>query len=196
MKNKATTTSAIPQHLIAGLIPGSGIEFFGLPETKEVKWLQNGHVRDFSELPLAAFITLLNALRKQPGAKKVLKKLSGNTARQVELFTYFCYGGLDNCPDMVNGELKEFENYRHSRDCISLEFKPLKINGRRLKSREIKMIDLFVDDTKDEFVALDLGITRSTLNQHKRGLFQKAGVFNKPGLMIAAFKQQLNAAIR
>ena len=196
MKSKTTTTSPIPQHLIAGLIPGSGIEFFGFPETKEVKWLQNGHMHDFADLPPAAFVTLLNALNKQPGAREVLRKQDGRKARQVELFTYYCYGGLDNQPDMVNGELQEFENYRHSRDCISLVFKELKINGEVLKPREIQMIDLFGDDTKDEVVAEELGITRSTLNQHKRGLFKKAGVFNKPGLMIAAFKQQINAVIR
>ena len=191
MQSKSTTSVSNPQHLIAGLVPGSGIEFFGIPETREVKWLQNGHVHDFSELPPKLYVVLANALNRNENAKKALRTQAKELKRQVELFIYYEFGGLDSKPDLVGETLQEPENFRHSRDCISLNFKKLKLDGHPLHEREIKMIDMFTDDAKDETVAEELGITRSTLNHHKKKLYTKANVFTKPALLMKAFRQQL-----
>lgn len=203
MQNKCTTLPDNPQHLIAGIQKNDhSIEFFGIHETMEVRFLQNGKTHRFSELKKTELFLLINAFESDRKAVEILKYLKnpdGTLAklgfkRMLELYTYFCYGSLNHTPDIDNGVLSKPENYRHRRDCISLQFqhKVLRINGHALKPREVIMIDLFADDLKDDVVALELGITTTTLNQHKRELFDKAGgVQTKTALMIKAAKDEL-----
>jgi len=161
----------------------------------EVNWLQNGHTHAFSELSLADFTILSNAYRSNEAARKHLKyDPQGNEIpyrRQVELYTYFMFGGLDGKPDLVDGRLQEPENYRHSEDCPSLKFKQIKLDGCPLKARELRMIDLMAEDYKDEVVAAEMGISVSTYNQHKRSLFDKTGTGSRTGLMLAAVRNKI-----
>ncbi|MBT0607609.1 helix-turn-helix transcriptional regulator [Aequorivita echinoideorum] len=202
MHNKCTTENQHPQHLIAGIQKtDSNIEFFGIHETMEVRFLQNGKTHTFNELKGKNAIAVIEAFEADHEAKKILQNITaadGTPARlsyqrMVELYIYFCYGSLDGTPDIVDGILSQPENYRHRRDCISLRFKHkvLRINGQALKPREVIMIDMFADDHKDDVVALELGITTTTLNQHKRSLFEKTGVQTKTALMIKAGKEGL-----
>ena len=203
MHSKCTTQNPNPQHLVAGIQKNdNSIEFFGIHETMEVRFLQNGRTHRFNELKKADLFLLINAFESDRKAVEILKNLKkpdGSPAnlgykRMLELYTYFCYGNLNHTPDIENGVLSQPENYRHRRDCISLQFqhKVLRINGHALKPREVIMIDLFSDDLKDDVVAFELGITTTTLNQHKRELFDKAGgVQTKTALMIKAAKEEL-----
>ena len=202
MNDKCTLLQGPAQHLIAGLVPGSkDIEFYGIPETKEVRWLQNGQDHAFKDLSPRHYMMLLNAYMCDASARRLLERIidtSGrevrlDVTRQVMLYTYYCYGDLDSQPDIKDGVLQPAENYRHERDCISLQFdsKEITINGIPLKNREIRMIDSFSQEDKDEIVAIELGIVRNTLNQHKKTLFQKAGVFTKIGLMVKVFEERI-----
>ncbi len=202
MQNKSTISSQHPQHLIAGIQKkDNSVEFFGIHETMEVRFLQNGKTHHFKELKKEHLFLVINAFEADRQAVAVLRNLKNpdgtpanlKYARMVELYVYFCYGNLNHTPDIENGVLSKPENYRHRRDCISLQFKhkTLRINGQPLKPREVIMIDLFSDDLKDDVVALELGITTTTLNQHKRELFDKAGVHTKTALMIRAVKDEL-----
>lgn len=190
MQSKTTTNSDNPQHLIAGLNQNdSSIEFFGFRETKTVKFLQNGQTHDFKELPPAVFVQLLNAYNSNSEAKKFLGSKPVSTIRKVELFTYYVWGDLDADPDYRDGALQDPENFRHTYDCPSLQFKKLQLNGAKLKPREVVMIDLFGKDYKDEVVAMEMGITRATLSQHKRELFDKTGTGSKLGLVLEASRK-------
>lgn len=202
MQNKYTTTNPNPQHLIAGIQKNdSSIEFFGIHEKMEVRFLQNGKTHLFRELKKEDLFLVIKAFEADRKAVEILHNLTNpdktpanlSYARKLELYVYFCYGNLNHTPDIVDGVLSKPENYRHRRDCISLQFKHkcLCINGQALKPREVIMIDLFSDDLKDDVVALELGITTTTLNQHKRELFDKAGVQTKTALMIKAAKDEL-----
>ena len=202
MNGKSTLFQTPAQHLIAGLVPGSeDIEFYGIPQTKEVRWLQNGQDHAFKDLSPRHYIMLLNAYNGDGRAQQLIKGIEIidgtviqlSVTRQVELYTYYCFGDLDNAPDIKDGVLQPAENYRHERDCISLQFdsKEITINGIPLKPREIRMIDSFSQEDKDEIVAIELGIVRNTLNQHKKSLFLKAGVFSKIGLMVKAFEERI-----
>jgi DNA-binding CsgD family transcriptional regulator len=197
MKDKTTTSLQHSQHLIAGLLKQDcGIEFFGIQETLEVQWIQNGKVHSFKKLSPGDFSRLVNAYKSNAEAVqhiscRVEEGSFVSFTRQVELYTYFMYGGLDGKPDLVNEELQEPENYRHSKDCISLKFKRIKLNGCPLKERELIMIDLMAQDHKDEVIALHMGIAHSTYNQHKKELFNKTGIQTKPGLMLAAMRQRI-----
>lgn len=198
MQDKCTTLDQNPQHMIAGIQKNdNSIEFFGIHNTMEVRFLQNGKTHYFKELKGKDAILIIKAYESDPEAQQQIKNLSPDKnlpfKRQIELYTYFCFGRLDGTPDIKDGELSYPENYRHRRDCISLGFKykTFRINGNALKLREIIMIDGFAEDLKDDVVAQKLNITTTTLNQHKRGLFDKAGVMTKPALMIRASKDGL-----
>jgi len=197
MKDKSTTSLQHSQHLIAGLLKQDcGIEFFGIPETMEVQYIQNGKVHSFKKLSPEDFSRLVNAYKSNAEAVKHLSCRVENgdfvsLIRQVELYTYFMYGGLDGNPDLVNDKLQESENYRHSRDCISLKFKKIKLNGSPLKPREVQMIDLFIDDDKDDVIAEKMGIAVSTYNQHKKELFTKTGLHTKTAVSVAAVRQRI-----
>lgn len=199
MQDKCTTPKINPQHLIAGLLQKDcNIEFYGLPETMKVEWLQHGRSRPFHELPRLHFSLLASAYHSNPTARehlsiRVEKGSFISFSRQVELYTYFMYGGLDHKPDIQNGTLKQPENYRHQQDCISLHFKKIRLNGSPLKPREITMIDLMAreEDFIDEVIATKMGLARSTYNQYKKELFTKTGIISKPGLMVAAMRQRI-----
>ncbi|RXG32015.1 hypothetical protein [Leeuwenhoekiella marinoflava] len=202
MNDKSTLLQAPAQHLIAGLVPGSeDIEFYGIPETKEVRWLQNGQDHAFEDLSPRHYMMLLNAYMCDASARRLLERITDrngrhvklDVTRQVMLYTYYCYGDLDNQPDIKNGKLQPAENYRHERECISLQFdsKEITINGIPLKNREIRMIDSFSQEDKDEIVAIELGIKRQTLNKHKKELFGKSGVSTKIGLMVKVFEERI-----
>jgi len=197
MKNKTTTSLQHSQHLIAGLLKKDcGIEFFGILETMQVQWLQNGNVHSFEELSAKNYTILANAYNSNAAALQHISCIVEQGSfisfkRQVEIYTYFMYGGLDGNPDLVNDELQEPENYRHSRDCISLKFKKIKLNGSPLKSREVQMIDLFIEDDKDDVIAEKMGIAVSTYNQHKKELFTKTGLHTKTAVAVAAVRQRI-----
>ena len=195
MKNKSTTSLQHSQHLIAGLLPeDSNIEFIGIWETMEVKFIKNGRSHDWSELSAKDAATLTNAYNSNKPARFVLSKFKENgksvsRSRQIELYTYFMYGGTDNNPDMIEGVLQEPENYRHSRKCISLKFKTLKLDGNPLKPREIFMLDEMLKDHKNLVIAMSMGISESTFAQHDAELKKKANVHSKPALMRKAVEQ-------
>lgn len=198
MQSKTTTSLQHSQHLIAGLLRKDfGIEFFGLPETMEVQWIQNGRVHSFNELPRGSFAILTNAYNSNRAARKHISSIVDSDGkfispkRQVEIYAYFMYGGLDDKPDLVDDRLQEPENYRHTRNCLSLNFKNIKLNGCPLKPREVQMIDLFMEDHKDEVIAARMGIAVSTYNQHKKELFNKTGLDTKTAVAVAAVRQRI-----
>lgn len=202
MQSKANQKTDTAQPLIAGILKkDSSVEFFGIHETMEVRFIQNGQTHDFGELRGLHARLIVEAYENDPKAKEVISSLcddDGNPLhltykRQLELYTYFCYGDLDGIPDIIHGTLSPSENFRHRRDCVSMQFgrKNLHINGEQLKEREITMIDCFFEDLKDDVVADILGITITTLNQHKKTLFNKAGVQTKTALMIKATQEHI-----
>jgi len=195
MKTKSTTTVQHSQHLIAGLLrKDHGIEFFGIPETMEVQWMQYGKTHPFSALPQEVATACYNSYASNLKFQEKMRdfKEQGriiSTARAIEIYVYFMFGGLDDTPDYIDGCLQEPENYRHSKDCISLDFKVIKLNGSPLKRREITMIDGMVEDYKHDVIAMSMGITTSTYNQHKKELFTKTGTQTTVGLLRDALRQ-------
>lgn len=205
--HKCITKSHTMQPLFAGLRnTREEIEFFGNPQSLTVQWLQDGIARPFDELPPKYYTILLNAMNMDKKARidlEVIRSSKGRIAvpslkRRVELYTYYCYGALDHTADIIDGVLQPTENYRHTKDCFSLnwESKDITIHGIPLLPREIKMLDLFAQDFKDQVVAIELGIASDTLNIHKRSLYKKARVQSKPALMLRAFAEQVIAPVQ
>lgn len=207
MDDKCTNRNPNPQKTMAGISKKDGnIEFFGIRETREVKFFQNGEIHDFSELTRNGLgniaVQIAKFYEQDIPAKKIIRNLEGpdgnkiklSYKRELEIYVYYCWGSLNSVPDVINDVLQKPENFRETINCKSLGFKNKKlcIDGKPLKPREITMIDLFAKDYKDEVIAKELGISMPTFNHHKRTLFDKAGgVMTKTALMIKAVKQQL-----
>lgn len=197
MKTKSINYSRSPQHLIADLFQkNSNIEFLGVPQTLTVLWYQHGETHEFNDLDPHTFAILANAYGQDRAARAILSRKTEHGKRisferQVELYTYFMYGGWDDRPDILDGQLQQCENYRHTRECISLKFdkKQIRLSGSPLKPREIQMLDLIEDDLKDEVIAREMHIAKSTYDQHARELRDKAGVHSKTALAIKASRQ-------
>jgi DNA-binding CsgD family transcriptional regulator len=188
--NKFTVNQTNSQHLVAGICQNdNSIEFFGIKESKQVKFMQNGKTHDFNDLKGKPALAIAYAYSRNQEAKDFFNsyKEDGQQikhCRKIELFVYYMYGGLDHRADFANGELQESENFREQKDCPSLGFKSLRLNGQKLSSREVMMIDCFHKDYTNGHTASLLGIAESTLDYHIRNLLHKAEVQTKTALMI------------
>ena len=194
MQRKTTTLTDFPHHLIAGILKSdNAIEIFGIRKTKEVRFLKNGKTLPFSMLPTNAYILLSNAYYRDTHASSYLSTFGYPVKRQVELYTYYCYGTLDHVPDIINGVLCAAENFRDCIDCPSLAFesKQLCIDGEPLLPREITIIDMIAMDCLDTEIAEALGITVSTLGFHKRDLFKKIDCKTRTAVLKKAMQQHI-----
>ena len=196
MQDKSTHSAASPQHLIAGLLPeDNSVEFFCVGNLK-THWIQNGQSHTWRELPIPLYAVCMNHYNKNEKARAVLGGIEEDGKpvsrdRQLEIYMSLGWGTPDGKPDMINGVLQEMENFRHSRDCMSLRFKQLKIEGKPLKPREIFMLDEMASpaDPVDQTIAIAMKIRRSTFNQHSRALRDKAGVASKHALLMKATRE-------
>lgn len=196
MQSKTTTISETRQ-LPAGIsLDDNNIEFVGNISTKTVIFLQKGNTHRFCELDKKVYNDLKNlylsddvAIKVIPSAFNVLHDLK----RQVEIYTYYMYGQLDNTPDVINGVLQPCENFRETMDCISIQFsnKYIDIEGVVLTARDLKIIDSFSLNNPDKAIAEDLGIAHSTFDFHKRNLFKKLHITTKTEAIVKAFKSKV-----
>lgn len=197
MNSKFTTTDSITQQLPAGVaLNDHNIEFVATKQ-KTVIWLKEGQAHPFGELPKSHLNALLELYLSDEEATKILPRWYPNDARNmlrmVELYTYYMYGQLDSSPDIKNGKLQTCENFRETTDCISLRFKHKYINigGVHLSPRDLQIIDDIYQDLPDKMIADRLGIAQSTLDFHKRNLFNLIGASTKTDALKISFKHQV-----
>ncbi|MFC0605924.1 helix-turn-helix transcriptional regulator [Winogradskyella pulchriflava] len=198
MKHKSTTPVSNLQLLPAGMSPAdNNIEFVGQKPTKTVVWFQFGNAHTWSELPKKyykaceeLFLTDIEAVRILPNH---YKDLAHNVNRLTELYIYHMYGGCDQSPDMIDGVLQPCENFRETKDCLSLEFdnKYIDINGIHLSQRDLKILDMAMENMPDKLIAHHLGITLSTFDFHKKNLFKKLGIDSKVSFVIHGLKNHI-----
>ena len=197
MQRKTNQTSQPSQELIAGmdLRNHNDIEFFGIKKNKTVQFLQGGHVHYFGELPPKFFVLLQNRYNQDRGAREYFEGLDISPVRKIELYTYYLFGDLDHRPDIVNGELRECENFRDTFDCpsLSFDFKSIKLNGAKLNKRDLLIIELSAQGCTDEAIAQELHIKLPTLDCHKKTLFTKTGTDCKLDLVSKSYKQRVIA---
>lgn len=194
MINSYKNTTFLQSPQIAGMMPNdNGVEFIGVRQTKQVIWLQNGNSHYFSDLPYDYYMLLKDAYTNDDKAVAFLSSVTADLNRQIELYTYYMYGAIDATPDIVDGKLSHCENFRDKRDCPSLHWnsKSLKIGEHTLTPRQIVIIDLISNDIPDKAIADTLCVTHSTLDFHKRNLYQAIGVSSKIGLFKLCVKHKI-----
>lgn len=198
MQNKSTINHNNLQELPAGMQPNdANIEFVGQRDTKEIIWFQYGKAHTWAELPKnlydnceELFLTDIEAVKTLPN---YYKESADDVNRLTELYIYHMYGGCDQNPDMVEGILQPCENFRDNKDCLSLEFdkKFIDIEGIHLSQRDLKIIDMCVDNIADKVIADALGISQSTFDFHKKNLFNKLGCDSKVSLVVKSIKNHI-----
>ena len=198
MNDKSTIHNNHLQHLPAGISPTDpNIEFVGQPKTKTVLWFRYGNAHAFSTLPNAIYQVLEELFLTDLKAVTLLSAKYFNAAddikRLTELYTYYMYGQLDSTPDVIDGYLQPCENFRESKDCLSLAFdnKYIDINGIHLAQRDLKILDMMMDNLPDKVIAYNLGISQSTFDFHKKKLYRKIGVDSKVDFVVHGLKAQI-----
>ena len=190
--DKFTTNSLIHQ-IPAGLMIGdTSTELFGCRETKRVFVLSNGQTIKFEELHPTKRALIFEKLLSDEVAIQDLKDLPQSEA--IERFAFCVYGAADHEPDFdCNGNLKQADNFICSNNCQCLkwESKNISIEGNKLTPREIEIVTLLASDQPDKQIDDELGITESTLNTHKKHLFEKFNVYSKSGLITKAISNKI-----
>jgi len=190
--DKFTTNSLIHQ-IPAGLMIGdTSTELFGCRETKQVFALSNGQTIKFEELNPTKRALIFEKLLSDEAAIEDLKNLSQSEA--IERFAFCVYGAADHEPDFdCNGNLKQADNFICSNNCQCLKWqsKNISIDGNKLTPRELEIVTLLASDKPDKQIADELEITESTLNTHKKHLFEKFNVYSKSGLITKAISNKI-----
>jgi DNA-binding CsgD family transcriptional regulator len=192
-KTKVANSQQLIHRLPAGMMQGdNATELFADRNTKKVYAISNGQTIPFSDLP--------GKMRAQVFAKmladgKALIDLKNMEAKEaLDRFAFCIYGAADSNPDFCsNGILKEADNFICGQFCQCLKWnsKKITIKGQKLTSREIEIIQLLATDLSDKMIADQLNISVSTLYTHKKHLFEKAEVFSKNGLIMAAAAEKI-----
>lgn len=179
--------------IIAGIHPAdNGIEFQGIRETKKVLWLQNGSNHYFSDLPTLYFNLLKAAYLNDKKAYQYISTIHKSIIDQVELYTYYMYGGVDGTPDIYEGKLSEPENYRHSKNCRSLGWnKEITIDNYNLSPREIEIIDMMMQNLPDKATAENIGLSHSYFDEVKRKLLRNTNCTSSKELIIKGVQQNV-----
>ena len=174
------------------MIGDTSTELFGCRETKRVYALSNGQTIKFEELHPSKRALIFEKLLSDEAAIADLKNLP--QAEAIEQFAFCVYGAADHEPDFdSNGNLKQADNFICSNNCKCLkwESKNISIHGNRLTPREIEIVTLLASDKPDKQIADELEITESTLNTHKKHLFEKFNVYSKSGLITKAITNKI-----
>jgi len=192
--SKIKEQNQILQPLPAGVSPNdSNIEFVGDKDHKTVWWIQYGKTHPFTDLPSKYYNKLKEAYKADKPAVANLSALNVGIRREVELYTYYIYGDLDTTPDIKDGELQPSENFRDTLDCLSLQWesKNIDFEGKIITTRQLRILDLIVQDLPDKAIADKMGIAQSTLDHHKKALFKALRSSNKTTAMLTAVKAKI-----
>lgn len=187
------TTNPLIHQIPAGIMIGDKrTEMFGCRETKRVFALSDGKTIPFQELNPIKRALIFEKLLSDEAAINDLKELP--QAEAIERFAFCIFGAADHEPDFCeNGKLKEADNFICSNNCKCLKWnsKNISIDGNRLTPRELEIVTLLASDKPDKQIADELEISESTLNTHKKHLFEKFNVYSKSGLITKAITNKI-----
>jgi DNA-binding CsgD family transcriptional regulator len=197
MNSKSTTNYSNNQNLIhripAGMIAGDfSTELFGERKSKKVFGVSNGKTVPFDEINPKMRAQIFERLLDDEKAMEDLKHLPQKEA--IEQYAFCVFGAADSAADFsVDGILQEAENFICSDNCKCLNWKSkkIKIDGEILTPRQLEIVKLLASDLCDKQIADKLNICLSTLDTHKKHLFEKCNVLSKTGLVMKLIEQKI-----
>jgi DNA-binding CsgD family transcriptional regulator len=179
--------------LPAGLHPkDASTEIFQDEQSGDLLAVSQGKSIHFREVNGKIRAQIFQLLLNDTVAMEDLRKYPPMEA--LERFTKCIFGAANSEPDFdENGNLNATDNRICSRNCMCLKWESKKIilNGKRLTPRLIDVLLELGSDKPDKQIADDLGITESTLNTHKKALFDIAEVQTRQALIKEAYKAKI-----
>lgn len=176
--------------LYPGMICNS-TEFFS--HNEELKIIQNGVIKDFSEISFCSIQILKEAICSSSEIKSALVEMHPESEmRQIQQFATCRFGGLDFAPDIVDGNLQDGEywpcefhgNCKYEGVLCKLPV----INSHRLSKEEIVLMQKSTTTLTNEVIAEELNLPLGTFHKIKKILYQKLSIQTKPELVkIAIF---------
>jgi DNA-binding CsgD family transcriptional regulator len=197
MNDKGTIKKTKKPNLIhripAGMMPGDlSTNLISERHTKKVFSVSNGKTIVFDELNPKMRAQIFEKLLNDETAIEDLKHLTQREA--TERYAFCIYGAADSAADFsADGTLQEADNFICSNNCICLNWKSkkLKIDGEVLTPRQLQISQLLATDLCDKEIAEKLNICLSTLDTHKKNLFEKCNVSSKTGLVIKLIEHKI-----
>lgn len=157
--------------------------------------LQAGEVKSIYESPEVVRL-LSDDLNENPAAVLALE-LGGFHSPQAKLekYTNCRYGGFDNSPDVINGQLAAAEyhecGFRGSCAMEGIVCSSPRINGRVLSPFETEMVKQLATEDIIPVMAEKMAVSVTTFEERKKLLFEKFNVLTRTGLVAEAFRNNI-----
>lgn len=197
MNDKCTININNNQNLIhrlpAGMINGDlSTELFSERNTKKVFAISNGRTIPFEGINPKMRAQIFERLLDDEIAIEDLKHLDQKEA--IEQYAFCVFGAADSDADFCSdGNLQQPDNFICSNNCFCLKWnsKKIKIDGKVLTVRQLEIAQHLATDLCDKQIADKLNICISTLDTHKKNLFEKCNVSSKTGLVIKLIEHKI-----
>ena len=154
--------------------------------------ITSGQTYTWNELPSRVKLEIRKDLQNNPQALELLQHL--NPKERLRVYSTCKFGGFNAIPDIdVDGTIKG-EHWNCG--CESCPLKglfrsSLEVNNGTLSGREIEIAKLIAQGYFGKEISARLFISESTINSHKRSIFEKVGVASSVELTIWAHKTNL-----
>ena len=161
-----------------------------------VKFIQNGNVKSFCDLPFTTIEMLKEAISAEPLTKSILNDWFPNQKmKQLEKFISCRFGGLDFVADIENGNLQNGEYWKCplSGNCKAEGIvcnSPI-IDGKSYTTAEIKIIQLSTTEMTNDSIAASLAMPLGSFHKIKQIVYEKIGALTKQSVTQFAYQHNL-----
>lgn len=167
-----------------GMIDGS-TEFF-LYE-KELKVIQNGVVKNFTDLSSYTMGMLKEAINADKPTKLALLEMHPNSEmRRLEQFAICRFGGLDFQADIKDNVLQDGEFFecpkRSACPHNGILCKLPVVNGTRLTHEDVQLMQLSTTELTNEAIADKMKLPLGSFHKKKNRIHSFLGVNTRPGI--------------
>jgi DNA-binding CsgD family transcriptional regulator len=175
---------------IPGALLNSSIEIF--TANGRVMAITEGATYEWEKIPARVREKLRELLHSDPQALELLQDYSQN--ERLRIYAKCRFGGFNATPDIDVCGTANSEHWDCScTDCpLQSHFRnTLAVKNGILSSREIEVAKLIAQGYLGKIISDRLNICESTINTHKRHLFEKVGVSSSVELSRWAYKINL-----
>ena len=180
-------------HLLPGLSKEcSNVEIFSADG--ELKAFVAGNIYHWSYFPGWLVSILEEDYKVNPEVDRLLAKRAVPVADRLRLHVHCKFGGLNHTPDIT--ECGQVHGEHWNCQCADCPLEPLyraklAVAHGALTQRELEIIKLLAAERSGKMICDELEITESTLNTHKRNIFDKTGFPTTPGVVAWATREGL-----
>lgn len=146
----------------------------------KLKVIQNGNVKDLSDLPLQTIELLKKEIKSDRNVNLALHDLHPTSKfKRIEQFITCRLGGLDFKPDVTDGKLQDGEYWpcpkRGSCPHEGTLCKLPVIKEERLTNQDVALMQLLATEKTNQTIAAEMNMAEGTFHQVKKYLYRKLG---------------------